>query len=72
MTKVEQTSLAELVENLPESINKKAKRRIVAAFDFAAAAHKEHVRESGERYLDHDLAVAQILLPLDVDSNTLI
>ena len=72
MTIVEQTSLAELVENLPESINKKAKLRIVAAFDFAAAAHKEHVRESGERYLDHDLAVAQILLPLDVDSNTLI
>ena len=72
MTKVEQTSLAELIKSLPESINKKAKRRIVAAFDFAAAAHKGHVRESGERYLDHDLAVAQILLPLDVDSNTLI
>ncbi len=72
MTKVAQTSLSELVETLPKSINKEARRKILLAYDLADTAHKGHVRESGERTIDHDLAIAEIMVPLDVDSNTLI
>jgi len=72
MTKVSNTSLLEWVENLPAGINDEAKQKILLAYDFADTAHKNLQRESGERYVDHDLAVAQIIAPLDIDSNTLI
>ena len=45
-------------------------QHIRAAFEFAAEAHKDQKRKSGEPYIIHPLAVAEIVadLGLDVDS----
>ena len=46
--------------------------RIVKAFDLAKAAHKGQKRSSGEEYISHPLATAQILADLHVDEDTII
>ncbi len=65
-------SLKNLLEILPSNINVTAQHRISEAYNFAKTAHGSLTRESGELYIDHDLAVAQIMAPLDVDTDTLI
>jgi GTP pyrophosphokinase len=44
---------------------------IVRAYDFAEKAHKGHKRLSGEPYLVHPLAVAEILVELEQDPITI-
>lgn len=46
--------------------------RLLAAYEFAAAAHGEQLRDSGEPYISHPLAVAQILADLQLDDNSII
>ncbi len=65
-------SLDQLLESLPSNINVDARNRISEAYSFANDAHGSLTRESGELYVTHGLAVAQIMAPLDVDTNTLI
>jgi len=66
------TSLQELLSSLPGGLLEQARERILSACNFALAAHNDQVRETGEQYIEHDLAVAQIMAPLDVDTDTLI
>lgn len=62
-------TLAELLQALP---NGEAARQVQQAYHFAVKAHHGRRRESGELYIDHDMAVAQTLLQLDVDVKTVI
>ncbi|MBA2449320.1 MAG: bifunctional (p)ppGpp synthetase/guanosine-3',5'-bis(diphosphate) 3'-pyrophosphohydrolase [Chloroflexi bacterium] len=42
------------------------------AFDFAKSAHEGQLRESGEPYITHPLAVAETLAELRLDSSTIV
>ncbi len=46
--------------------------RIKKAFDFATAAHEGQFRRSGERYINHPVAVAIILIQLGMDNDTIV
>ncbi|MCM1577753.1 MAG: bifunctional (p)ppGpp synthetase/guanosine-3',5'-bis(diphosphate) 3'-pyrophosphohydrolase [Ruminococcus sp.] len=45
--------------------------KIISAYEFAAKAHANQVRSSGEPYISHPVAVAYILLELDMDTDTI-
>ena len=53
--------------NYPKSANK-----IIDAYEFAASAHENIKRKSGEPYIVHPLAVAKILIDNDMDYATII
>ena len=42
------------------------------AIDFASEAHKGQLRESGEPYIMHPIAVAKMLFEMSMDENTVI
>ena len=46
-------------------------QHIRAAFEFAAEAHKDQKRKSGEPYIIHPLCVAIILADLEMDKETI-
>ncbi|MFM2225468.1 MAG: hypothetical protein RJA07_1670 [Bacteroidota bacterium] len=50
-----------LLKSLKGNLNKGDKKQIRLAFDMAAEAHKDMRRKSGEPYILHPLAVAQIV-----------
>jgi GTP pyrophosphokinase len=72
MNRDSDTALQELFNSLPDGIPDKARQQVLLAYNFAVSSHKHKIRETGELYVDHDLAVAQIMAPLDVDVDTLI
>ena len=41
------------------------------AYDFAATAHEGQFRKSGERYINHPVSVAIILIGLGMDADTI-
>ena len=45
---------------------------IEKAYDFALSAHKSQRRHSGDPYISHPLAVADILLSLKLDTSTIV
>ena len=45
--------------------------QVVRAYDFAEEAHEGQTRKSGEPYINHPLAVAQILADMRVDHQCL-
>ena len=45
--------------------------KIISAYEFAAKAHANQVRSSGEPYITHPLAVSYILLELGMDTDTI-
>ncbi|MBQ8176844.1 MAG: bifunctional (p)ppGpp synthetase/guanosine-3',5'-bis(diphosphate) 3'-pyrophosphohydrolase, partial [Oscillospiraceae bacterium] len=45
--------------------------KIISAYEFAAKAHSNQVRSSGEPYITHPLAVSFILLELGMDTDTI-
>jgi GTP pyrophosphokinase len=47
-------------------------QRIIDAYEFARAAHEKQFRATGEPYIIHPLATAEILTELEVDADTLI
>jgi len=64
-------SLAELLETLLK-INPKANTDLIKkAYDFAINAHKGQLRNSGEPYITHPLAVSIILTNLGLDDTTI-
>lgn len=69
MTQVSQLALAELLSSLPNGDTAAQVRR---AYQFACAAHDGRYRPSGELYIEHDLAVAQIMAQLVQDTNTIV
>lgn len=45
--------------------------KIISSYEFAAKAHANQVRSSGEPYITHPLAVSYILLELGMDTDTI-
>ncbi|MCM1523179.1 MAG: bifunctional (p)ppGpp synthetase/guanosine-3',5'-bis(diphosphate) 3'-pyrophosphohydrolase [Ruminococcus sp.] len=63
------------VDSLIQKILDDTKRydlsKIVSAYEFAAKAHANQKRSSGEPYISHPVAVAYILLELGMDTDTI-
>ncbi len=72
MTKLPQITLNGLLEALPQDTAVSTQEKIREAYNFALEAQADQRRDSGELYIEHDLAVANILLQLGLDSNTII
>lgn len=47
-------------------------RRVEEAYEFSSVAHKGQMRDSGEEYVQHPLAVADILLDLEMDGTAVV
>ena len=72
MTQVSQITLTELLDMIPGGPNSAAGDMVQHAYQFAGEAHAGKHRESGELYIEHDLAVAQIMAQLGVDVSTIV
>ncbi|MEK9892238.1 MAG: HD domain-containing protein, partial [Pseudomonadales bacterium] len=58
-------------ENLQDYLAPEQVAMVVRAYDFAEEAHEGQTRKSGEPYISHPLAVAQILAEMRVDHQCL-
>jgi len=72
MTRFAVKSISDLVEHLPDGPEGPSAQQMNYAYSFIATAHGKQKRESGETYLEHDLALAQFMMDLDVDIDTLL
>ena len=70
MTKSRDYSLEDLLTLLEFADSSVVELQIQKAFEFAEDAHGETLRQSGERYIDHDLALAVTVAKLGVDPDT--
>ena len=64
-----ESALAEALADRPDRLDVEAVRR---AFEFSARAHRGQKRLSGEDYISHAVAVARILVELQMDTTTVI
>lgn len=69
MTQISLISITELLQNLP---NNQLARQVGQAYKFASKIHNGRQRESGELYIEHDLAVTQTMSQLSNDAPTLV
>jgi GTP pyrophosphokinase len=69
MTQISLISIQELLDHLP---NGSAAQQVQRAYEFANQIHDGRQRESGELYIEHDLAITQTMSQLGVDTPTLI
>lgn len=65
------TAVDRLIEKVQRYLPAEAVERIRAAFELAAAAHAGQSRETGASYIDHPVAVAEILADLEMDGATI-
>jgi GTP pyrophosphokinase len=56
---------------MPETLSQKDRELVQRAYGLAALAHSHQKRASGEPYIQHSLAVAQIMADLRLDSATI-
>ena len=49
-----------------------SKNKIKTAFDFAQTNHRGQMRGTGEEYITHPVAVAEILIKMKLDNSTVI
>lgn len=66
------THFTELRRELESYLSSEAVENIYKAYRFAARAHKGQQRQSGDPYITHPLAVAQILAEMRLDEQTLL
>lgn len=64
--------IEQLLEKAAKSLKPDEIERLKVAYDFAEKAHEGQYRKSGEPYIYHPVAVAEILLSLEMDVTTLI
>ena len=64
-------SLTNLFQQMSETVSQKDQELIERAYELAVAAHSQQKRASGEPYIQHSLAVAQIMADLRLDSATI-
>lgn len=62
----------EFLTQIENSYSDASYQRIVRAYYFAKTAHKGQLRQSGEEYFIHPVAVASILVELGLDCDTII
>src|SRR5207245_10481548 len=66
------TSIHDLIERV-QRYNPNAQVDLIRrAYDFSAQAHEGQVRRSGEPYLKHPLAVAEVLTTLKLDVSAIV
>jgi len=65
------TSLESLLQQMPDALSQNGREVIERAYELAEVAHSHQKRVSGEPYIQHCLAVAQILADLRLDSATI-
>jgi len=65
-----------MLDNLIQKINRADKNfnteRIIAAYEVADSAHAGQMRKSGEPYISHPVAVAEILIEIYPDTDTIV
>ncbi len=61
----------ELFEALPAYLPEARVEEIRAAYEFAAACHEGQMRQSGDPYITHPIAVAALLAGLRMDAHTI-
>jgi GTP pyrophosphokinase len=64
-------SLESLLQQMPETPSQEDRELVERAYGLAALAHSDQKRASGEPYIQHSLAVAQIMADLRLDSATI-
>ena len=69
MTQISLVSITELLNHLP---NGQTAQQVKRAYEFAQNSHNGRQRESGELFIEHDLAVTQTMSKLGVDTPTLV
>ena len=67
MVELDKDFISKVKLNYPKSADK-----IIKAYTFAAKAHENVTRKSGEPYIIHPVAVAKILIDNDMDYSTII
>lgn len=70
MTEYTHPTIAELLEELPDSFDADAITLVRAAHAFAEEAHDGQKRPSGELYIEHNRSVAKIMCQLDIEVNS--
>src|SRR5690606_1374672 len=66
------TLLEQLLEKTKEYMSDEDLSRLQLAFEFSQKAHKGQMRKSGEPYISHPIAVADILAGIGMDATTII
>lgn len=72
MTRAVNNSIKQLIDNLPPDTPNQVREQLMEAHALAQEAHGGRHRPSGERYLAHDVAVAQIVAGLGVNDHTVV
>ncbi len=70
MTKEYETGFDKLLESLKGNFSEADMEKIKKAYSIAYEAHKDQKRRSGEPYIIHPVAVAQILSDMGMDSDS--
>ncbi|RLQ98094.1 RelA/SpoT family protein [Falsibacillus albus] len=70
MAKDQVLTAEQVIERTTEYLNKENVDMVKKAYEFAASAHKEQYRKSGEPYIIHPIQVAGILADLEMDPAT--
>ena len=65
------TDITRLLEILDASGNHYNREKIAAAFEYAAMLHEGQFRKSGEAYISHPIAVAEVVATLGLDSDSI-
>ncbi|RIK33705.1 MAG: (p)ppGpp synthetase [Chloroflexi bacterium] len=68
----EQQAFENLLQSFSRSLGAKELETLARAFLLASYAHRLQVRESGDPYIYHPIAVTRILAELNMDSDTLL
>jgi GTP pyrophosphokinase len=61
-----------LIEELSTYLKPKDVEHVRVAIEFSRAAHQGQMRQSGDPYVSHPIAVARILTPLHIDAQAII
>ncbi|MCP4415977.1 MAG: bifunctional (p)ppGpp synthetase/guanosine-3',5'-bis(diphosphate) 3'-pyrophosphohydrolase [Chloroflexi bacterium] len=69
MTQISLISITDLLQSLP---NGQLEQQVRKAYTFANKIHNGRKRDSGELFIEHDLAVTQTMSQLSIDAPTLI
>lgn len=72
MSQFSLTTLSEFLSSLSTGPGGECAEQVRRAYEFAEEAHAGRHRESGELYVEHDLAVAQIMAQLGIDTNAIV
>ena len=71
MTEDRAVTIDMLIQKILDNDKQYDLSKIISAYEFAAKAHEGQFRSSGQPYIIHPLAVAEILLDLGMDTDTI-